>query len=66
VPGWLTVFGARMPLAYTTWMEKVYKLNQKLKLSSETMALVGACTESITACQAQTPRHPALGSPLRT
>src|SRR5215475_14444667 len=31
VPGWLTVFSARMPLAYTTWMGKVYRLNNKLK-----------------------------------
>ena len=34
VPGWLTVFSARMPLAYTNWMGKVYKLNKKLTPSA--------------------------------
>lgn len=50
VPGWLTVFSARMPLAYTNWMGKVYKLNKKLKLSSETMRLVRARVDSINMC----------------
>jgi alkylhydroperoxidase family enzyme len=50
VPGWLTVFSSRMPLAYTNWMGKVYKLNKKLKLSSDTMALVRARVDSINMC----------------
>ncbi len=50
VPGWLTVFSARMPLAYTNWMGKVYKLNKKLKLSSDTVALVRARVDSINMC----------------
>jgi alkylhydroperoxidase family enzyme len=50
VPGWLTVFSARMPLAYTNWMGKVYKLNKKLRLSSDTMALVRARVDSINMC----------------
>ena len=36
VPGWLTVFSARMPLAFTNWIGKVSKLDEKLELSSDT------------------------------
>ncbi len=50
VPGWLTVFSARMPLTFTNWMGKVYKLNKKLKLSSDTVALVRARVDSINTC----------------
>ena len=50
VPSWLTVFSARMPLAYTSWMGKVYKLNNRLKLSSDTMRLVRARVDSINTC----------------
>lgn len=50
VPGWLTVFSARMPLAYTNWMGKVYKLNNKLKLSSDTERLVRERVNSINTC----------------
>jgi alkylhydroperoxidase family enzyme len=50
VPGWLTVFSARMPLAYTTWMGKVYRLNNKLKLSPDTAALVRARVDGINTC----------------
>jgi alkylhydroperoxidase family enzyme len=49
-PGWLTVFGARMPLAYTSWMGKVYKLNKKLVLSPDTERLVRARVDSINMC----------------
>jgi alkylhydroperoxidase family enzyme len=49
-PGWLTVFSARMPLAYTSWMGKVYKLNKKLKLAPDTMGLVRARVDSINMC----------------
>jgi alkylhydroperoxidase family enzyme len=49
-PSWLTVFSARMPLAYTTWMGKVYKLTKKLKVSSDTAALVRARVDSINMC----------------
>ena len=49
-PGWLTVFSARMPLAYTSWMGKVYKLNKKLTLSSDTMQLIRARVDSLNMC----------------
>ncbi len=49
-PGWLTVFSARMPLAYTSWMGKVYTLNKKLKLSSDTMTLIRARIDGINTC----------------
>jgi alkylhydroperoxidase family enzyme len=50
VPSWLSVFSARMPLAFTNWMGKVYKLNKKLKLPSDTVALVRARVDSINTC----------------
>ena len=50
VPSWLSVFSARMPLAYTTWMGKVYKLSKKLKLSPDTVALVRAHVDSLNGC----------------
>jgi alkylhydroperoxidase family enzyme len=50
VPGWLTVFSARMPLAYTTWMGKVYKLTKKLTLSPDLAALVRARVDRINEC----------------
>ncbi len=50
VPGWLTVFSARMPVAYTSWMGKVYKLNKKLKLPPDTVALVRARVDAINMC----------------
>ena len=49
-PGWLTVFSARMPLAYTTWMGKVYKLTKKLTLPSDTSALVRARVDAMNVC----------------
>jgi alkylhydroperoxidase family enzyme len=50
VPGWLTVFSARMPLAYTNWMGKVYKLNTKLRLPQDTVALIRARVDSLNTC----------------
>ena len=50
VPSWLSVFSARMPLAYSSWMGKVYKLNKKLKVGSDTVALVRARVDSINGC----------------
>jgi alkylhydroperoxidase family enzyme len=50
VPGWLTVFSARMPLAYSNWMGKVNRLNKKLKLSADTAALVRARVDGINTC----------------
>jgi alkylhydroperoxidase family enzyme len=50
VPGWLTVFSARMPTAYTSWMGKVYKLNNKLTLSPDMAALVRARVDNINVC----------------
>jgi alkylhydroperoxidase family enzyme len=49
-PSWLTVFSARMPLAYTNWMGKVYRLNKKLTLSQDTAALVRARVDSLNGC----------------
>ncbi len=50
VPSWLSVFSARMPLTFTSWMGKVYKLNQKLALSSDTMALIRERVNTINMC----------------
>jgi alkylhydroperoxidase family enzyme len=50
VPSWLSVFSARMPLAFTNWMGKVYKLNKKLKLPPDTVALIRARVDSINTC----------------
>jgi alkylhydroperoxidase family enzyme len=50
VPSWLTVFSARMPLAYTSWMGKVFKLTKKLKISADTAALVRARVDSLNGC----------------
>jgi alkylhydroperoxidase family enzyme len=50
VPAWLTVFSARMPVAYTTWMGKVYKLNKKLELPPETAVLVRARVDAVNMC----------------
>jgi alkylhydroperoxidase family enzyme len=49
-PGWLTVGSARMPLQYTSWMGKVYRLTQKLELPSDTERLVRAHVDSINGC----------------
>jgi alkylhydroperoxidase family enzyme len=50
VPGWLSVFSARMPLAFTSWMGKVYRLNKKLSLPPDTVALVRAHIDSLNTC----------------
>lgn len=50
VPSWLSVFSARMPLGFTNWMGKVYKLNQKLKLPMDTVTLVRAQVDAINGC----------------
>jgi alkylhydroperoxidase family enzyme len=49
-PGWLTVFSARMPLAYTSWLGKVYSLNKKLELARDTERLVRARVNGINMC----------------
>jgi alkylhydroperoxidase family enzyme len=49
-PGWLTVFSARMPLAFTSWMGKVYKLNKKLKLPTDTERIVRVQVDSVNGC----------------
>jgi alkylhydroperoxidase family enzyme len=50
VPSWLSVFSARMPLRFTTWMGKVYKLNQKLTLPADTVMLVRAQVDGVNGC----------------
>jgi alkylhydroperoxidase family enzyme len=50
VPSWLSVFSARMPLGFTSWMGKVYKLNRKLTLPTDTVTLVRAQVDSINGC----------------
>lgn len=50
VPTWLSVFSARMPLAFTTWMGKVGRLQKKLKLSQDTVALVRARVDAVNGC----------------
>jgi alkylhydroperoxidase family enzyme len=49
-PGWLTVQSARMPLAYTSWMGKVYRLSKKLELPQDTERLVRARVTRINMC----------------
>lgn len=50
VPSWLSVWSARMPFAFTSWMGKVGKLNRKLTLPSDTVALVRRRVDSINGC----------------
>lgn len=50
VPSWLSVFSARMPLAYSNWMGKVYQLSKKLTLAPDTVALVRACVDGLNVC----------------
>jgi alkylhydroperoxidase family enzyme len=49
-PSWLTVFSARVPFAYTSWMGKVYSLNKKLALSSDTATLVREHVNALNTC----------------
>jgi alkylhydroperoxidase family enzyme len=49
-PSWLTVFSARMPFAYTSWLGRVNKLNGKLSLPPETVALVRARVDDLNTC----------------
>jgi alkylhydroperoxidase family enzyme len=49
-PAWLTVFSARMPLAYTTWLGKVNSLNKKLTISQDTMTLIRARVDGMNMC----------------
>jgi alkylhydroperoxidase family enzyme len=46
----LSVFGARMPLAFGTFYGKVAKLDKKLRLSWQTAAIVRQRVASINAC----------------
>jgi hypothetical protein len=54
VPSWLSVFSARMPLALSRWMGKVYKLNKKLELPPDTVALVRGHVDRINTAQKTT------------
>jgi alkylhydroperoxidase family enzyme len=49
-PGWLTVFSARMPFPFTSWMGKVDKLNKKLSLPADSVALIRAQVDSLNTC----------------
>lgn len=49
-PTWLTVYGARMPLAFLNWGGKAYRLEKKLKLSHDTATLVRARVAGINLC----------------
>ena len=50
VPSWLSVFSARMPLTYTSWMGKVSKLNKKLSVPSDIERLVREHVNTLNAC----------------
>jgi alkylhydroperoxidase family enzyme len=50
VPSWLTVFSARMPVGFTTWMGKVSSLNKKLTLQPDTVALVRGRVDGLNTC----------------
>jgi hypothetical protein len=54
VPSWLSVVSARMPLAFTSWMGRVYELNKKLELPPDTVALVRAHVDSLNIAQKTT------------
>lgn len=49
-PAWLTVYGARMPLAFLSWAGKPYRLESKLTLSRDTGILVRARVSGINGC----------------
>jgi alkylhydroperoxidase family enzyme len=49
-PGWLTVYSARVPLAFTSWLGKVYSLTEKLVLPSETERLLRAHVDGLNGC----------------
>jgi alkylhydroperoxidase family enzyme len=49
-PSWLTVYGARMPLAFLSWGGKPYKLEKKLQVSSDTVRLVRERVASLNMC----------------
>lgn len=49
-PGWLTVFSARMPLPFTSWMGKVYRFSKKLEVPEETVRLVRERVNRINTC----------------
>jgi alkylhydroperoxidase family enzyme len=50
VPSWLSVFSARVPLAFTSFMGKVSRLDRRLDLPSDTMLLIRARVNGINAC----------------
>ena len=50
VPTWLSVFSARMPLAFTTWMGKAGRLQKKLRLPQDTVGLVRARVDAVNGC----------------
>lgn len=49
-PTWLTVYGARMPLAFLRWGGKSYKLEKKLTLSQDAATLIRARVSGINGC----------------
>ncbi len=49
-PSWLTVFGARMPLAFLSWGGKPYQLSKRLKLSHDTETLLRARVSGLNLC----------------
>jgi alkylhydroperoxidase family enzyme len=52
VPTSTMVFTARMPVAFTTFLSKTYRLDKKLQLSSETRGIVRHQVASINMCTA--------------
>jgi hypothetical protein len=49
-PTWLTVYGARMPLAFLSWGGKPYRLEKKLKLPHDIGTVVRARVSGINGC----------------
>jgi alkylhydroperoxidase family enzyme len=49
-PTWLTVYGARMPLAFLNWGGKPYRLEKKLKLPHDIGTVVRARVSGINGC----------------
>jgi alkylhydroperoxidase family enzyme len=50
VPSWLSVFSARMPVGFTTWMGKVGRLQKKLTLDQDMVVLMRARVDALNTC----------------
>jgi alkylhydroperoxidase family enzyme len=49
-PSWLTVWSARMPFSFTTWVGKVNSLNKKLTVDPDLVVLLRARVDDVNTC----------------